>query len=388
MSSSVSLGEAAIAPPSDEPHPGSPSWSLLLATKQQPSGETERDPPGAPPSSESIFSTTLFISSNISFSLMKMQEFKRRAHPSRTAPRKTFRRGSTFPPRGICFRNSAHAYASSRFGNCLVAAATSMAGSWAAGETLQRDKPIPARPSRPFLIAAFGNGYNDVCDLPADHVNRPDRVLPRGDISQILALRIAGWCLILGLMAACGRPTSTRSSSRSPSSTALFPLRPRFEVTPARRQRRRRGHLLAPRSHLGAQAGREWNRQVHRPHGVRIPAHVRPRTLQGRRGRRGRQGHGGSHVSHPLRPPQVGHDRLASFGLHGELRPVPHILLHGPTGVAPTSRASCSRQGCWVWTGIVSLATRDTAGWHRRATEMKVWIVLGVVWVLLWRIPV
>ena len=87
-----------------------------------------------------------------------------------------------------------------RFGNCAVAAATSLAGSWAAGETLQRDKPYLLALSA-FLIAAFGNGYNDVCDLPADRVNRPDRVLPRGDISQILALRIAGWCLILGLMA-------------------------------------------------------------------------------------------------------------------------------------------------------------------------------------------
>jgi 4-hydroxybenzoate polyprenyltransferase len=43
-----------------------------------------------------------------------------------------------------------------------------------------------------MLIAAFGNAYNDICDLPADRVNRPDRVLVRGEIDMTLALRIGG----------------------------------------------------------------------------------------------------------------------------------------------------------------------------------------------------
>jgi 4-hydroxybenzoate polyprenyltransferase len=39
------------------------------------------------------------------------------------------------------------------------------------------------------------------------------------------------------------------------------------------------------------------------------------------------------------------------------------------------------------WTGLSSLRTRTAHGWGRRSLEMKVWIMLGVIWVLLWRIP-
>jgi len=88
-----------------------------------------------------------------------------------------------------------------RAANCAVAGATSLAGSWAVGADLRQDKPWLLSLSA-MLIGAFGNAYNDICDLPADRVNRPDRVLVTGEIDMTLALRIAGWCLALGLMLA------------------------------------------------------------------------------------------------------------------------------------------------------------------------------------------
>ena len=39
-----------------------------------------------------------------------------------------------------------------------------------------------------------------------------------------------------------------------------------------------------------------------------------------------------------------------------------------------------------VWSAVRSLSTTGPTQWGNRSREVKVWIVLGVVWVLLWRI--
>jgi geranylgeranylglycerol-phosphate geranylgeranyltransferase len=41
-----------------------------------------------------------------------------------------------------------------------------------------------------------------------------------------------------------------------------------------------------------------------------------------------------------------------------------------------------------VWTAIRSLSTHGPRKWGIRSAEVKIWIILGVVWVLLWRIPI
>lgn len=50
------------------------------------------------------------------------------------------------------------------------------------------------------IIAAAGNVHNDILDIEVDRVNRPDRPLPRGDISRVQAYYSAVAFYISGMM--------------------------------------------------------------------------------------------------------------------------------------------------------------------------------------------
>lgn len=56
------------------------------------------------------------------------------------------------------------------------------------------------------LTAVLAGGYvlNDVCDLAVDRVNRPDRPLPRGEISRGAALAWSAGLIAAGLLLAAG----------------------------------------------------------------------------------------------------------------------------------------------------------------------------------------
>jgi geranylgeranylglycerol-phosphate geranylgeranyltransferase len=268
-------------------------------------------------------------------------------------------------------------------GNCLVAAATSLAGSWVAGDTLQRDKPWLLALAA-LLIAAFGNGYNDVCDLPADRVNRPDRVLPRGDISQILALRIAGWCLVLGMMAAAAAYIDALIIAIAVS-TALFlydrdlkslPLVGNAVVAA----------ICATTVAFGALAGRGWNRQV-----VVLMVCAFSLTLvrelfkdiedvEGDRAMGAR--------TFPILYGPVRSAQIALIPLSFTVYFVVYRIVSSTPNWGGAYVAGIALTAGMVWTGIASLRTKETRGWHARSTEMKFWIILGVIWVLLWRFPV
>ncbi|MCB9496226.1 MAG: geranylgeranylglycerol-phosphate geranylgeranyltransferase [Fibrobacteria bacterium] len=270
-----------------------------------------------------------------------------------------------------------------RFGNCLVAATTSLAGSWAAGASFQRDKPWLLAAAA-LLIAAFGNGYNDVCDLPADRVNRPDRVLPRGDISQILALRIAGWCLVLGLMAAAAAYVDALIIAIAVS-TALFLYDRDLKSLPLVGNATVAA-ICATTVAFGAQAGKEWNRQV-----VVLMVCAFSLTLvrelykdiedvEGDRAMGAR--------TYPILFGERSSAMVAWVPLAFTIYFVVYRILSSTPNWGGAYVAGVALTAGMTWTGVISLSTHDTRGWHRRSTEMKLWIILGVVWVLLWRIPI
>jgi len=270
-----------------------------------------------------------------------------------------------------------------RFGNCLVAAATSLAGSWAAGETLQRDKPWLLALAA-LLIAAFGNGYNDVCDLPADRVNRPDRVLPRGDISEILALRIAGWCLILGLMAAAAAYIDTLIIAIAVS-TALFLYDRDLKSLPLVGNATVAG-ICCTTVAFGAQAGQQWNRQV-----VILMVCAFSLTLvrelykdiEDVEGDRAMGAH-----TYPILYGARNSALVAWIPLLFTIYFILYRIVSSTPNWGGAYVAGIVLMAGMCWTGIVSLNTKDKRGWRKRSLEMKAWIILGVIWVLLWRIPI
>ena len=146
-----------------------------------------------------------------------------------------------------------------RAGNCVVAGATSLAGSWASTATLARDKPWLLAIAA-MLIAAFGNAYNDICDLPADRVNRPDRVLVRGDLDMTLAMRLAGWCLALGLMLAAYAFVNALILAVTVA-TVLFLYDRNLKFQPLVGNAAI-ATICGATVAFGAMAGAQWNRQV------------------------------------------------------------------------------------------------------------------------------
>jgi geranylgeranylglycerol-phosphate geranylgeranyltransferase len=53
-----------------------------------------------------------------------------------------------------------------------------------------------------FSITAAGNAFNDLCDLPIDRINRPDRPLPSGRVTPSAAGLLAGALFTIGLLLA------------------------------------------------------------------------------------------------------------------------------------------------------------------------------------------
>src|SRR3989339_1432388 len=53
-----------------------------------------------------------------------------------------------------------------------------------------------------FFIAGFGNVLNDLLDLPADRLNRPDRPLPSGRVESRGAFFLSTLLLLLGFLCA------------------------------------------------------------------------------------------------------------------------------------------------------------------------------------------
>ena len=83
--------------------------------------------------------------------------------------------------------------------NCLITFASVLLGGWLAVPTLSPVLLIAACSAA--LLTGGGNVLNDVCDLETDRINKPERPLPSGRISPLLAHLEAIVLLILGLFA-------------------------------------------------------------------------------------------------------------------------------------------------------------------------------------------
>ncbi|MCY3738159.1 MAG: geranylgeranylglycerol-phosphate geranylgeranyltransferase [Gemmatimonadaceae bacterium] len=82
---------------------------------------------------------------------------------------------------------TAAAAALARPPNCALTAVSVWVGALASGHP-HATAGVAAAAAAAAAVAAAGNGLNDVLDLPADRVNRPDRPLPSGRLSPAAAL--------------------------------------------------------------------------------------------------------------------------------------------------------------------------------------------------------
>ena len=82
---------------------------------------------------------------------------------------------------------AAAAAALARPPNCALTAVSVWVGALASGHP-HATAGVAAAAVAAAAVAAAGNGLNDVLDLPADRVNRPDRPLPSGRLSPAAAL--------------------------------------------------------------------------------------------------------------------------------------------------------------------------------------------------------
>ena len=85
---------------------------------------------------------------------------------------------------------AAAAAAVTRPSNCALAAASVWVGALVSGHP-HATAGVAAAAAAAAAVAASGNGLNDVLDLPADRVNRPDRPLPSGRLSPAAALALS-----------------------------------------------------------------------------------------------------------------------------------------------------------------------------------------------------
>ncbi len=270
-----------------------------------------------------------------------------------------------------------------RFGNCVVAAATSLAGSWAASQDLSSDKPWLLAVSA-MLIACFGNAYNDICDLPADRVNRPDRVLVRGDIDMVSALRIAGWCLALGLMLSAYAYVDALIIAVTVA-TVLFIYDKTLKSTPLLGNAAVAATCAATVAY-GALSSSTWNRQVVVlmvcAFGLTLVRELY-KDIQDEEGDRAMGARTFPILFGEFRSALVALLPLAFtiyFVLYRIFSSTPNWGGAYVAGVALTAGLA--------WTAIRSLTTHGPAQWGVRSGEVKIWIVLGVVWVLLWRLHI
>jgi len=91
--------------------------------------------------------------------------------------------------------------------NCIITAIAVLIGAFVSESNLLSTSVWLAIVAA-ALITGAGNAYNDLCDLEIDKINRPQRPLPSGRVTQIQAFWIAGSSAIIGLiMAALASPT-------------------------------------------------------------------------------------------------------------------------------------------------------------------------------------
>lgn len=268
-----------------------------------------------------------------------------------------------------------------RIGNCLVASATSLAGSWAAGSSLARDKPWLLAVSA-FLIAAFGNIYNDICDLPADKVNRPDRVLVTGALDMTTALRLAGWCLALGLMIAAYAYVDALIIAVTVASVLFVydrdlkskPLVGNASVAA----------VCAATVAYGALCGPEWNRQVSVLMVCAFSLTLVRELYKDIQDVEGDRAMGAR--TFPILYGERLSAQLALIPLAFTVYYVLYRIFSSTPDWTGAYIAGIALTTGLAWTAFHSLRTHGSAAWGRRASELKLWIILGVVWVLLWRI--
>ncbi len=264
-----------------------------------------------------------------------------------------------------------------------MAGATSLAGSWAASQQLSRDKPWLLAVSA-LLIAAFGNAYNDICDLPADRVNRPDRVLVRGDLDVTTALRVAGWCLALGLMLASYAYVDALIIAVTVA-TVLFVYDRDLKSMPLVGNAAV-GATCATTVAYGALSGPSWNRQV-----VVLMVCAFSLTLVRELYKDIQDQEGDRAMGARTFPILYGEFRSALVALL-PLAFTIYFVLYRIFSSTPNWGgayvAGVALTAGLVWTAVRSLSTHGPRKWGIRSAEVKIWIILGVVWVLLWRIPI
>jgi len=269
-----------------------------------------------------------------------------------------------------------------RLGNCVVAAATSLAGSWTAGANWGSDKPWLLAVAV-FCIAAFGNGYNDLCDLAADRINRPDRPIVSGALSEVTALRISGWFLALGLMLAAYAYVKALEIAIMVG-IALFLYDKRLKGRPLQ------GNLViaatcATTVVFGSLPG-EWNRQV-----LVLTVCAASLTLAREIYKDIEDVPGDRAMGAVTLPIAIGDRRSALVAIVPMLFTIGFVLYRIFSSVpdwSPAYMLGATVCAGLIWTSVSSLMTRSVRGWGRRSLEVKVWVILGVIWVLAWRLPV
>ncbi|MEN9353294.1 MAG: prenyltransferase [Fibrobacterota bacterium] len=269
-----------------------------------------------------------------------------------------------------------------RLGNCAVASATSLAGSWTAGVDWHSDKPWLLAMAV-FCIAAFGNGYNDLCDLQADRINRPDRPLVSGALSEVTALRISGWFLAIGLMLAAYAYVKALEIAIMVG-IALFLYDKRLKGRPLQ------GNLViaatcATTVIFGALPG-EWNRQV-----LVLTVCAASLTLSREIYKDIEDVPGDRAMGAVTLPIAIGDRRAALVALLPLLFTIGFVLYRIFSSVpnwGPAYMLGATVCIGMIWTAGASLFTHTIPAWGRRSLEVKIWVILGVLWVLAWRLPV
>ncbi len=235
-----------------------------------------------------------------------------------------------------------------------------------------------------MLIAAFGNVYNDICDLPADRVNRPDRVLVSGRVDMVTALRIAGWCLALGLMLSAYAYVDALIIAVTVA-TVLFLYDRNFKSLPLVGNASVAA-VCATTVAYGALAGPEWNRQV-----VVLMVCAFALTLVRELYKDIQDEEGDRAMGARTFPILYGEFKSALVALLPLAFTIYFVLYRIFSSTPDWGGAYVAGVALTLglfWTAIRSLSTHGPAKWGIRSFEVKIWIILGVVWVLLWRIPI
>lgn len=87
-----------------------------------------------------------------------------------------------------------------RLTNCVIAAFAVIIGAFIINNVLLSWQAILFACLSAFFITAGGNAFNDYCDRDVDRENRPERPIPRGDITAKTALWFSAISFSLGLI--------------------------------------------------------------------------------------------------------------------------------------------------------------------------------------------